>query len=109
MQSLWSLKIDKIDELPSERAKEWHRFLEDFDSASSICIGRCSDKSGTSRLCCCFREMLRSRANAELKRFYKLVINPDPELAGFVVDENINWKLLSLPEHQILAAYGKLA
>ncbi|GFV99219.1 integrase catalytic domain-containing protein [Trichonephila clavipes] len=32
MQSLWSLKIDWIDELPSERAKEWHRFLEDFNS-----------------------------------------------------------------------------
>ncbi|GFV87391.1 uncharacterized protein TNCV_4033631 [Trichonephila clavipes] len=41
MQSLWSLKIDWIDELPSERAKEWHRFLEDFNSVSSICIGRC--------------------------------------------------------------------
>ncbi|GFV61685.1 integrase catalytic domain-containing protein [Trichonephila clavipes] len=31
-------------------------------------------------------------ANAELKRL--LVINPDPELAGFLVDENINWKFL---------------
>ncbi|GFW43055.1 uncharacterized protein TNCV_1474501 [Trichonephila clavipes] len=31
----------QIDELPSERAKEWHRFLEDFNSVSSICIGRC--------------------------------------------------------------------
>ncbi|GFX80084.1 integrase catalytic domain-containing protein [Trichonephila clavipes] len=31
-------------------------------------------------------------ANAKLKRLYKLVINPDPELAGFLVDENINWK-----------------
>ncbi|GFU24800.1 hypothetical protein TNCV_1925471 [Trichonephila clavipes] len=41
MQSLWSLKIDWIDELPSERAKEWHRFLEDFNSGRSICIGRC--------------------------------------------------------------------
>ncbi|GFY09875.1 uncharacterized protein TNCV_3698371 [Trichonephila clavipes] len=41
MQSLWSLKIDWIDELLSERAKEWHRFLEDFNSVSSICIGRC--------------------------------------------------------------------
>ncbi|GFW40536.1 uncharacterized protein TNCV_4823752 [Trichonephila clavipes] len=41
MQSLWSLKIDWIDELPSERAKEWHRFLEDFHSVRSICIGRC--------------------------------------------------------------------
>ncbi|GFW85029.1 uncharacterized protein TNCV_3247691 [Trichonephila clavipes] len=41
MQSLWSLKIDGIDELPSERAKEWHRFLEDFKSVSSICIGKC--------------------------------------------------------------------
>ncbi|GFX91156.1 uncharacterized protein TNCV_1245711 [Trichonephila clavipes] len=41
MQSLWSLKIDWTDELPSERAKEWHRFLEDFDSVRSICIGRC--------------------------------------------------------------------
>ncbi|GFW94613.1 uncharacterized protein TNCV_4246531 [Trichonephila clavipes] len=40
MQSLWSLKIDWIDELPSERAKELHRFLEDFNSVS-ICIGRC--------------------------------------------------------------------
>ncbi|GFT62823.1 integrase catalytic domain-containing protein [Trichonephila clavipes] len=29
-------------------------------------------------------------ANTELKRLYKLVINPDPELAGFLVDENIN-------------------
>ncbi|GFT62822.1 uncharacterized protein TNCV_1606571 [Trichonephila clavipes] len=27
--------------LPSERAKEWHRFLEDFNSVRSICIGRC--------------------------------------------------------------------
>ncbi|GFS66878.1 integrase catalytic domain-containing protein [Trichonephila clavipes] len=34
------------------------------------------------------------RAKAELKRLYKLVINPDPELAGFLVDENINWKFL---------------
>ncbi|GFT02391.1 integrase catalytic domain-containing protein [Trichonephila clavipes] len=33
-------------------------------------------------------------ASAELKRLYKLVINPDPELAGFLVDENINWKFL---------------
>ncbi|GFX47909.1 integrase catalytic domain-containing protein [Trichonephila clavipes] len=33
-------------------------------------------------------------SNAELKRLYKLVINPDPELAGFLVDENINWKFL---------------
>ncbi|GFX02184.1 uncharacterized protein TNCV_1750681 [Trichonephila clavipes] len=41
MQSLWSLKIDWIDELPSERAKEWHSFLEDFNSVRSICIGRC--------------------------------------------------------------------
>ncbi|GFY22742.1 uncharacterized protein TNCV_2180031 [Trichonephila clavipes] len=41
MQSLWSLKIDWIDELPSERAKEWHRFLDDFNSVSSICIDRC--------------------------------------------------------------------
>ncbi|GFX43620.1 uncharacterized protein TNCV_510691 [Trichonephila clavipes] len=41
MQSLWSLKIDWINELPSERAKEWHRFLEDFNSVRSICIGRC--------------------------------------------------------------------
>ncbi|GFU81838.1 uncharacterized protein TNCV_3020671 [Trichonephila clavipes] len=41
MQSLWSLKIYWIDELPSERAKEWHRFLEDFNSVRSICIGRC--------------------------------------------------------------------
>ncbi|GFS73631.1 uncharacterized protein TNCV_2246621 [Trichonephila clavipes] len=41
MQSLWSLKIDWIDELPSERAKEWHRFLEDFNTVRSICIGRC--------------------------------------------------------------------
>ncbi|GFT94275.1 uncharacterized protein TNCV_4775701 [Trichonephila clavipes] len=40
MQSLWSLKIGWIDDLPSERAKEWHRFLEDFNSVRSICIGR---------------------------------------------------------------------
>ncbi|GFT21591.1 hypothetical protein TNCV_2365961 [Trichonephila clavipes] len=33
-------------------------------------------------------------ANAELKRLYKLVINPDPELAGFLVEDNINWKFL---------------
>ncbi|GFW22724.1 uncharacterized protein TNCV_2765361 [Trichonephila clavipes] len=26
---------------PVVRAKEWHRFLEDFNSVSSICIGRC--------------------------------------------------------------------
>ncbi|GFY22743.1 hypothetical protein TNCV_2180041 [Trichonephila clavipes] len=31
-------------------------------------------------------------ANAKLKRLYKLVINPDPELAGFLVDGNINMK-----------------
>ncbi|GFX74945.1 integrase catalytic domain-containing protein [Trichonephila clavipes] len=36
----------------------------------------------------------RKGANAELERLYKLVINPDPELAGFLVDENINWKFL---------------
>ncbi|GFX86406.1 integrase catalytic domain-containing protein [Trichonephila clavipes] len=47
-------------------------------------------------------------ANAELKRLYKLVINPDPELAGFLVDENINCKFLPPPEYQILVAYGKL-
>ncbi|GFT85360.1 uncharacterized protein TNCV_497561 [Trichonephila clavipes] len=41
MQSLWGLKIDWIDELSSERAKEWHPFLEDFNSVSSIYIGRC--------------------------------------------------------------------
>ncbi|GFV54353.1 integrase catalytic domain-containing protein [Trichonephila clavipes] len=41
MQSFSSLKIEWTDELPSERAKEWHRFLEDFNSISSICIGRC--------------------------------------------------------------------
>ncbi|GFX77179.1 uncharacterized protein TNCV_1679621 [Trichonephila clavipes] len=40
-KNLWSFKIDWIDELLSERAKEWHRFLEDFNSISSICIGRC--------------------------------------------------------------------
>ncbi|GFW69835.1 integrase catalytic domain-containing protein [Trichonephila clavipes] len=33
-------------------------------------------------------------ANAELKRLYKLVINPYPELAVFSVDENINWRFL---------------
>ncbi|GFX55377.1 integrase catalytic domain-containing protein [Trichonephila clavipes] len=33
-------------------------------------------------------------ANAELKRLHILVINPDLELAGFLVDENINWKFL---------------
>ncbi|GFW16880.1 transposon Ty3-I Gag-Pol polyprotein [Trichonephila clavipes] len=31
-------------------------------------------------------------ANTKLKRLYKLVINP--EWAGFLVDENINWKFL---------------
>ncbi|GFT02389.1 uncharacterized protein TNCV_4625211 [Trichonephila clavipes] len=36
-----TLKIDWIDELPSERAKEWHLFLENFNSVRSICIGRC--------------------------------------------------------------------
>ncbi|GFV35091.1 uncharacterized protein TNCV_1853081 [Trichonephila clavipes] len=34
MQSL------KIDELPSERAKDWHRFLEDFNSVSQ-CFSNC--------------------------------------------------------------------
>ncbi|GFV82663.1 integrase catalytic domain-containing protein [Trichonephila clavipes] len=48
-------------------------------------------------------------ANAKLKRLYKLVINPDPELAGFLVNENINWKFLPPKKHQILAAYWKLA
>ncbi|GFV50345.1 uncharacterized protein TNCV_1068571 [Trichonephila clavipes] len=38
MQSLWSLKIDCINELPSERAKEWHRFLKDYNSALSALI-----------------------------------------------------------------------
>ncbi|KAF8766807.1 hypothetical protein HNY73_019835 [Argiope bruennichi] len=41
MQSLWSLKIDWMDELPPERANEWHQFLEDFKSINSICIKRC--------------------------------------------------------------------
>ncbi|GFV79024.1 uncharacterized protein TNCV_3687311 [Trichonephila clavipes] len=50
MQSLWSLKIDWIDELHSERAKEWHRFLEDFNSVRSICIGRCIVHPQTTRL-----------------------------------------------------------
>ncbi|GFV27819.1 integrase catalytic domain-containing protein [Trichonephila clavipes] len=36
-----SQKIDWINELSSERAKEWHRFLEDFNSVRSTCIGRC--------------------------------------------------------------------
>ncbi|GFT98996.1 integrase catalytic domain-containing protein [Trichonephila clavipes] len=36
-----TVTYDTIDELPSERAKEWHRFLEDFNSVSSICISRC--------------------------------------------------------------------
>ncbi|GFT26886.1 integrase catalytic domain-containing protein [Trichonephila clavipes] len=175
MQSLWSLKIDWIDELPSERAKEWHRFLEDFNSVRSICIGRCivhpqatrvefhgfADASKEPNLLKTSvanrvatiqhltnaeqwhhvsseqnpadlvsrgldpfsllnnslwwngpkflktkdfpeRNTLSSatdnaefkRANAELKRLYKLVINPDPELVGFLVDENINWKFL---------------
>ncbi|GFW51849.1 integrase catalytic domain-containing protein [Trichonephila clavipes] len=40
------------------------------------------------------RKLCGQGANAELKRFYKLVINVDPELAGFLVDENINWKFL---------------
>ncbi|GFX57649.1 uncharacterized protein TNCV_2676351 [Trichonephila clavipes] len=39
MQSLWSLKIDCIDKLPSERAKEWHHLLEDFNSVSKKCYG----------------------------------------------------------------------
>ncbi|GFV38254.1 integrase catalytic domain-containing protein [Trichonephila clavipes] len=206
MQSLWGLKIDWIDELSSERAKEWHRFLEDFNSVSSTCIGRCivhpqatrvelhgfadaSEKCYGAVIYCrsqspddattvklvtnksrvapvksvtmprlelfianCrgeerrgpldvqeknraevtltrivqlqeFKRDIKSLkensrvfpesvikslnpfldqdgvlraggANAELKRFYKLVINPDPELAGFLVDENINWKFL---------------
>ncbi|GFU92807.1 integrase catalytic domain-containing protein [Trichonephila clavipes] len=226
MQSLWSLKIDWIDELPSERAKEWHRFLENFNSVRSICIGRCIvhpqatrvelhgfadasekcygaviycrsqspdgattvklvtsksrvapvksvtmprlelvDPEGAYNLLKTFvanrvatiqhlinaeqwhhvsseqnpadlvsrgldpssllnnslwwngpkflttkdfpeKNTLSSvtdndefncefkRANAEVKRLYKLVINPDPELAGFLVDENINWKFL---------------
>ncbi|GFV87390.1 integrase catalytic domain-containing protein [Trichonephila clavipes] len=33
-------------------------------------------------------------ANVELKRLYKIVINPDPELTGFLINENINWKFL---------------
>ncbi|XP_055924595.1 uncharacterized protein LOC129956689 [Argiope bruennichi] len=41
MQSLWSLKIDWMDELPPEKANEWHHFLEDFKSINSICIERC--------------------------------------------------------------------
>ncbi|GFX51240.1 uncharacterized protein TNCV_2735911 [Trichonephila clavipes] len=40
MQSLWNLKSNWIHELGSERVKEWHRFLEHFNSVSSICIGR---------------------------------------------------------------------
>ncbi|GFW66704.1 uncharacterized protein TNCV_1371371 [Trichonephila clavipes] len=50
MQSLWDLKIDWIEELPSERVKEWHRFLEDFNSVSSICIGRCIPHPQATRL-----------------------------------------------------------
>ncbi|GFV62515.1 integrase catalytic domain-containing protein [Trichonephila clavipes] len=146
MQSLWSLKIDWIDELPSERAKEWHRFLEDFNSVSSICIGRCivhpqatkdfpernilSSVTDSYEFNCKFKTVQfelvsdlttqtfiasikrfiakRGRpclmfsdndktfigADAELKRLYKLVINPDPELAGFLVNAIINWKFL---------------
>ncbi|GFX26368.1 uncharacterized protein TNCV_949661 [Trichonephila clavipes] len=41
MQSLWSLKINWTNELPSKRVKEWYRFLEDFNSVRSICIDRC--------------------------------------------------------------------
>ncbi|GFW19462.1 uncharacterized protein TNCV_1603561 [Trichonephila clavipes] len=41
MQSLWSLKIDWIDEFLSQIAKERHRFLEEFNSVSSIYVGRC--------------------------------------------------------------------
>lgn len=41
MQSLWSLHIDWNDELPSEKAKEWHQFIEDFNSVSNICVSRC--------------------------------------------------------------------
>ncbi|KAF8795206.1 hypothetical protein HNY73_003081 [Argiope bruennichi] len=41
MQNLWSLKIDWMDELPPEKAKEWYQFLEDFKSINSICIERC--------------------------------------------------------------------
>ncbi|GFV54352.1 integrase catalytic domain-containing protein [Trichonephila clavipes] len=32
--------------------------------------------------------------NTELKRLFKLAINPDLELAGFLVNENINWIFL---------------
>ncbi|GFW27091.1 integrase catalytic domain-containing protein [Trichonephila clavipes] len=49
-QSLWSLKIDWIDELYSEKAKEWHRFLEDFNSVRSICISRCIVHSQATRV-----------------------------------------------------------
>ncbi|GFW80753.1 uncharacterized protein TNCV_348561 [Trichonephila clavipes] len=50
MQSIWSLKIDWIDELPSERAKEWHRFLVDFNSVSSNFFGRCVVHPQTTRV-----------------------------------------------------------
>ncbi|GFX99531.1 integrase catalytic domain-containing protein [Trichonephila clavipes] len=202
MQSLWSLKIDWIDELPSERAKEWHRFprglqqcpqallyqvrqrfwplrgrnvcrkiVHDclvcfkvkpitceqimgnlpkervrenfpFDCSGIDFIGPFWIKSNKQRksnlykiyvsifVCfvtkavhfelvsdlttqtfiASFKRFIARRgrpslifsdngktfigANAELKRLYKLVINPDPELAGFLVDENINRKFL---------------
>ncbi|GFX77506.1 uncharacterized protein TNCV_4025561 [Trichonephila clavipes] len=45
MQSLWSLKIDCIDKLPSERAKEWHHFLEDFNSKCYGAVIYCRSQS----------------------------------------------------------------
>ncbi|GFV90387.1 uncharacterized protein TNCV_935191 [Trichonephila clavipes] len=51
MQSLWSLKVDWIDELPSERAKEWHRFFEDFNSGAVIyCRFQSPDDATTVKL-----------------------------------------------------------
>ncbi|GFX11544.1 uncharacterized protein TNCV_5141201 [Trichonephila clavipes] len=67
IQSLWSLKIDWIEELPFERTKEWHRFLEDFNRVSSICIDRCIVHPQATRV------ELRSFADA-LEKCYGAVI-----------------------------------
>ncbi|GFX18756.1 uncharacterized protein TNCV_3019141 [Trichonephila clavipes] len=52
MQSLWSLKIDWIDELHSEGAKERHRFLKDFNSCTCGVTRLLSWRGSRRRLTC---------------------------------------------------------
>ncbi|GFT27658.1 transposon Ty3-I Gag-Pol polyprotein [Trichonephila clavipes] len=72
--------------------------LGPFDESTPcliIVLMNCQTKLRINHLTAIKSVAILERANAELKRLYKLVINPDPELYDFLVDENINWKFLT--------------